>query len=591
MVTPARETTVRQRLGDILVERGKISREKLEETLETLPRQHRELLGDLLVARGYITMADLAEALALQNGYRYVKLSDVQLDPSLARLIPERLAQLNRLVPIEKKGNTLVVAMADPSHSFVLDSIQLKTGLTIEPCIAIEQEVLEALQKLYVQTSNDTLKEILKATEPQNVELVETKSEDISLQNEDSEDDAPVIRLVNFYISESIKRRSSDLHIEPKEHHVVVRMRIDGVLHPIQAHPKRMHNAVVSRIKIMSELNISERRLPQDGRFKLKSGDKLVDFRVSVLPTVFGEKIVLRLLDSSNLVLDPALLGFLPEQRQLFESAISKPYGMMLVTGPTGSGKTTTLYTALQMVSDPSKNIITTEDPVEYRLESVTQVQVRSSIGFTFASALRSILRQDPDIVMVGEIRDLETAEIAIKASLTGHFVLSTLHTNNAASAITRMADMGIAPYLITSSLVLVVAQRLARRICKDCKQDYPANEEQLTLLGLNPATNGNVRLYRGTGCETCNGTGYKGRIALYEMIAMTDHLRRCVLQGMAASEIKNEARKCNMRTMRESGIVRVLDGTTTVEEILRVTFEDEDITAPGAAATAPAPA
>ena len=465
------------------------------------------------------------------------------------------------------------MALSDPANIFLLDDIKLRTKMEIVPLISLQADIDTAIEKYY--SDNDALGSMMKDfDEDDDVELLEKKEVDDEGLNL-GENDAPVVKLVNMIVAEAIKTRTSDIHLEPDEKEFRLRCRIDGVLKEMPGPPKRMQNALISRIKIMSEMDISERRKPQDGRFKIRHAGKSVDFRVSCLPTVHGEKIVMRLLDKSNLNLDLTSLGFEKESLAKFDRAIRRPFGMILVTGPTGSGKSTTLYSALSSINKPDLNIVTVEDPVEYQVRGINQVQAKPDIGFTFAEGLRSILRQDPDVVMIGEIRDFETAEISIKAALTGHLVLSTLHTNDAPSTATRLIDMGVEPFLVTASVILVIAQRLVRRICPTCKQAYKPSPELLQQMGIRPKPGRDLVFYEGQGCQACSDTGYRGRLALYEVMEMDDHVGHCIMQGMHSKDLKKEARKLGMLSLRDSGIRKVLAGLTTVKEVLSVTFEN----------------
>ena len=565
----------RPRIGEVLIEQGFIAREQLESVLREMGESRGQPLGAQLVQRGMITDEELARSLAHQNGLPFISLRDEAIDAETARLVSEKMARTYKLLPIRHHDERIRVALADPTFTFLLDTLRLKTGRKMEPCIATEREILEAIEATFNATGT-ALAEILASAEESRVQRVSESDEGGIDEDIDDVNQAPVIKLVDHYISHALHSRASDIHVEPRERDMRVRFRIDGVLHEVTPPPKRFQNAVISRLKIMSELDISERRRPQDGRFKIRSRDRVVDFRVSSLPTVNGEKIVIRILDKNNLNLDLSALGFALDEMQIFQRAITKPYGMILVTGPTGSGKTTTLYSALSTISSPDKNIVTVEDPVEYRLDEINQVQAKTEIGFSFSEGLRSILRQDPDVIMIGEIRDLETAEIAIKAALTGHLVFSTLHTNDAASTLTRLTDMGIPGYLVTASMNLVVAQRLTRRVCAQCRQPYRPDREMLATLGLPPDPE--YTFYNARGCPDCAGTGYRGRVAIYELMEITAGVKRCINQGMTAQDLKEYARQRGMRTLRDAGVRKIAEGITTVEEVLRVTFDNEDM-------------
>lgn len=577
------------KLGEFLIKEGKITEKQLDQAL-ALQKATGKRLGTVLVDLGYVSEKDIAIALSKQLNIPFLPLSHYELDEEVLKTIPEEVVRKYRVIPVEKIGDNLTVAIADPTDIFVLDELRLITKCNIVPLITLESELNSAID--YYYKKHEDIEEVLRDIKDEKL------TEDVSVVSEEEELDlsqmrnlaqeAPVVKLVNALIAEAVRERASDIHIEPYEDTLRVRYRIDGVLHEVSSPPKRLHPAIVSRIKILSQLDIAERRLPQDSRFKVKIEDREIDIRVSIVPTVFGEKVVLRLLDRSSLVLDMKQLGFEQDALELFEETIRKPYGLILVTGPTGSGKTTTLYTALQTINSPTRNILTVEDPVEYELYGVNQVQARPDIGLTFAAALRAFLRQDPDIILVGEIRDIETAEIAIKAALTGHLVFSTLHTNDAPSSITRLIDMGVEPFLVTASLLMIVAQRLARKICPRCKEEYVPSQKLLRALGIDgtvgevdpsliPKDLKSLRFYRGRGCNYCNQTGYRGRIGLFEVLSVNEKIREAIIDGASVSTIRKLARENGMRTLRESGIKKVLDGITTVEEVLGVTMAVEE--------------
>jgi type IV pilus assembly protein PilB len=532
------------------------------------------MLSSALVKMGFIEEGVLVDTLSQQYGLPVVKLDDQTIDSDVVGLIPQDLAQKHQLIPVQFNGSVLQIAMVDPSNILALNDIKFITGHDVQVVLTSESQLKSCAEKLYEQ--NVSYDSILGDMDETGVEVVETQ-ESVDLQAlEKATEDAPVVKLVNAILTDAIKKGASDIHIEPYEKAFRVRFRIDGVLYEIMKPPMKLKNAITSRLKIMADLDIAERRLPQDGRIKLKLGGRReMDFRVSVLPGLFGEKVVLRLLDKGNLQTDLRKLGFDEKQFKDFNDAINKPYGLILVTGPTGSGKTTTLYSALSELNKSTVNISTAEDPVEFNLLGINQVQMHDDIGLNFAAALRSFLRQDPDVIMVGEIRDYETAEIAIKASLTGHLVLSTLHTNDAPSSINRLLNMGIEPFLVASSINIVVAQRLARRICEHCREPFPVNPEVLIGIGLSPAEAKHTQVFYGKGCQKCSGTGYKGRIALYECMTMTEGLKEFVLNGASAAEIKREAIKEGMSSLRMSGLAALKSGITTIEEILRVTAAD----------------
>ncbi len=561
------------RVGELLVKTGLISPEQLQQAVEA-QRTAGGFLGSQLVKLGFITEADLTQVVGQQYGVQIVQLSEYSIEDSALQLIPHNLALKHGIVPLIKKDSTLTVAMMDPSNIVALNDIKFITGLDIQVVLATESDLKQTQDKLYEKSvSYDT---IINDMDDQDVEVIEVQ-EDVDVNElERATEDAPVVKLVNAVLTDAIKKGASDIHIEPYEKVFRVRFRIDGVLYEIMKPPTKLKNAITSRIKIMADLDIAERRLPQDGRIKLKLGaNKEMDFRVNVLPTLFGEKVVLRLLDKSNLQLDMTKLGFETGQLRDFKDSIAKPFGMVLVTGPTGSGKTTSLYSALAELNKTTTNISTAEDPVEFNLAGINQAQMHDDIGFNFASALRAFLRQDPNVIMVGEIRDYETAEIAIKASLTGHLVLSTLHTNDAPSTINRLLNMGVEPFLVASSINLILAQRLARRVCSSCAQEIEVNPEILVNIGIAPEEARLIKVKQGKGCDRCARTGYKGRIALYEVMPMGEQLREFVLNGASATEIKREAMRLGMMSLRQSGLMRLKEGVITVEEVLRVTAAD----------------
>jgi len=562
------------RIGNALLKAEVITQEQLAKAQEHQVANG-GLLGSALVDLGLVEEAKLVEVLSKQYGVPTISLEENDPDPDFARLIPHNLATKHIVAPIELKAGTLTVAMADPSNIVALNDIKFITGHNVQVVLATETHLKAYIEKLYENdVSYDTIIDDIE--DAGDMEVVSGEDELDVNELEKQTEDAPVVKLVNAILSDAIKKGASDIHIEPYEKSFRVRFRIDGVLYEIMKPPFKLKNAITSRLKIMADLDIAERRLPQDGRIKLKMGNRReMEFRVSVLPGLFGEKVVLRLLDKSNLQTDMTKLGFAKAQLEDFGEAIHKPYGLVLVTGPTGSGKTTTLYSALSELNTNTVNISTAEDPVEFNLLGINQVQMHDDIGLNFAAALRSFLRQDPDIIMVGEIRDYETAEIAIKASLTGHLVLSTLHTNDAPSTINRLLNMGIEPFLVASSINIVVAQRLARRVCDNCKEPEEVSPETLVDVGIAPAEAKHMQLYRGKGCNKCSGTGYKGRIALYECMSMREELRDFVLNGASAAEIKRESIRLGMDTLRKSGLRFLKEGVTTLEEVLRVTIAD----------------
>ncbi|MCC6931676.1 MAG: type IV-A pilus assembly ATPase PilB [Deltaproteobacteria bacterium] len=562
------------RIGELLVRLGYLSTDQLQEAEQT-QQQMGCHLSSAVVKMGLLSEQQLLEIFSQQYGLTIVNLEEYQVDHEVVSLIPQQLAVKHQLAPIELAENTMSIAMVDPSNILALNDIKFITGYDIQVLLTSETQLRTFIDKLYEgNVSYDTIMEDF--SEEPDVEVMGTDDELDVNALEKATEDAPVVKLVNAILTDGIKKGASDIHIEPYEKSFRVRFRIDGVLYEIMKPPLKLKNAITSRIKIMAELDIAERRLPQDGRIKLKMKNrKEMDFRVSVLPSLFGEKVVLRLLDKSNLQTDMRKLGFNERQLDLFQAAITKPYGMVLVTGPTGSGKTTSLYSALAELNKTVVNISTAEDPVEFNLPGINQVQVHDDIGLNFAAALRSFLRQDPDIIMVGEVRDYETAEIAIKASLTGHLVLSTLHTNDAPSTVNRLLNMGVEPFLVASSINIIVAQRLARRICDGCKELLHVTPESLVDIGLSSVEAKSLQVYHGTGCKKCSGTGYRGRIALYECMPMTEELKEYVLNGASAIEIKKAAIQQGMKTLRSSGLDYLKEGITSIEEVLRVTVSD----------------
>ena len=565
---------VPEKLGKLLVGAKLITEEQLQKTLLTQKKEGGRL-GSILVKSGFIEEERLLKFLSQQYGVPAVDLSKLQVDPALVKLIAPEVVQKYLVIPIKRSGATLSLAMVDPTNVHAIDDIKFMTGYEVEPLVASEGAVMALISRFY-EAGNRDLATVLKdiaVTDP-DVSTIQEEEEDLSKIQEAMED-APVVKLANVILSEAIKKGASDIHIEPYETNFRVRYRLDGSLYEVMSPPKKLQAALTSRLKIMAALDIAERRLPQDGRIKLRVEDKQVDLRVSTLPCLFGEKIVMRILDKSNLTLDLTKLGFEANALENFMKAISSPYGMVLVTGPTGSGKTTTLYSALNYINTIDVNIMTAEDPVEYNLMGINQVHMKDEIGLNFAAALRSFLRQDPDIVMVGEIRDYETAEIAVKAALTGHLVLSTLHTNDAPSTINRLLNMGIEPFLVASSVILIMAQRLVRRICKDCKQIEKAEPSALEKIGFSKEEARSITCYKGKGCNTCSDTGYKGRLALYEVMPVGDEMRELILQGASADEIKKRAVALGMKTLRMSGLAKIANGLTTVEEVVDTTFRD----------------
>jgi type IV pilus assembly protein PilB len=567
-----------RRLGDLLVAEGLITAEQLRQALGE-QKGKADKLGSILVRQGALSEEQLIGFLSRQYGIPSITLANLDVDGETLRLVPAHIAKKYDVLPVKRIGGTLTLAMSDPTNVFALDDIAFMTNLQILPVVAPQAAIRRALDKNYemtqpVSSMSDMMSEI--TGDASNVEVVEDeqagKQVDV-FELKESADEAPVVKLVNMVLVDAIRKGASDVHWEPYEKTFRVRFRIDGVLHEMLSPPKRLEPAIISRLKIMSNLDISERRLPQDGRIKLRYGSREIDFRVSILPTIFGEKAVLRILDKEALQLDMTKLGFDSWSFEKFGHAIHQPYGMVLITGPTGSGKTTTLYSAISTINSPEHNIMTAEDPVEYNLKGVNQVQVNDGVGRTFAAVLRSFLRQDPDVILVGETRDLETAQISIRAALTGHLVFTTLHTNDCPSTVARLVDMGVQPFLLSSALLLILAQRLGRKICKDCKEPIEGHEDDLVPYGHVSEGRGKVTFFKGKGCQTCNFTGMKGRIALYELMPITEELRTVILKGGQTAEIREMAQSQGMKTLRQAGLMKVLEGTTTIEEVLRVTL------------------
>ena len=569
---------VSRRLGDLLVNEGLITQENLQRALAE-QKGSNEKLGSILVRLGLIQEDQLIGFLSRQYGIPSITLSQLDIDPEVVKLVPAQIARKYEVLPVKRTGNALTLAMADPTNVFALDDVAFMTNLQVLPVVASQGAIRQTIERLY-EPQASAFSEVITAMEGEapDVELLEG-GEDAApskvdiFELKDASEEAPVVKLVNLILTDAIRRGASDIHLEPYEKVFRVRYRIDGVLQEMMAPPKRLEAALLSRVKIMSNLDIAERRLPQDGRIKIRYSSREIDLRVSTLPTIFGEKIVMRILDKEALTLDLAKLGFDDWSMENFKKVIHQPYGMILITGPTGSGKTTTLYSAVHTINSPDINIMTAEDPVEYNLKGINQVQVNEEIGRTFSAVLRSFLRQDPDVILVGETRDLETAQIAIRAALPGHLVFSTLHTNDAPGTIARLQDMGIPPFLVASSILLVLAQRLARRVCKECREPYEVDEESLTPYGHVPQGLGRGTLYKGKGCQACNFTGMKGRVAIYEVMPITDEIREAVLKGAQTAELRAVAQSQGMRTLRQSGLLKVIDGTTTIEEVLRVTL------------------
>ncbi len=551
-----------KQLGEILLEGGLVTHDQLAVAVDEQNRLGRSL-GRVLVDQGVLTESQLVASLAAQIGMRFVDLSDIQIDGSALGRVPGHVARRHTAIPIGYEDGRLLVAMADPANVFAIDDIRSAAGIDVKPVVATRTDVAAAIDRFY--RAGDELNDLTSELDTGEDE------EDLSKVKEITED-APIVRYVNLLITQAIQDRASDIHLEPTEHDLRVRYRIDGVLHEVMRSPRAIQSGVISRLKIMADINIAERRIPQDGRLSVAAHGKKVDLRVATLPTVWGEKVVMRILDNSTARMDLADLGFSPHNYGIFQKSYVKPYGMILVTGPTGSGKSTTLYATLNVVNKPEVNIITVEDPVEYRLPGVNQVQVNNKAGLNFAAALRSILRSDPDIVLIGEIRDHETAQIAVEASLTGHLVLSTLHTNDAPSAIVRLTEMGIEPFLVGSAVDAVLAQRLARRLCSKCKEPYLPDPDQLEAIRFKPYPGDPVpTFFRQVGCASCAKTGYKGRVAIHEVMAITDEIERLTVERASSTRIMAVAIEQGMRTLREDGLLKASQGITTIDEVFRV--------------------
>ncbi len=562
-------------IGQVFLERGLVDKEELQTALN-LQAESREKIGKLLVDLGYVSERDCLSIVSEHLDIPAAAVSDYPAVPVLEGVLSFRFMKQCKLVPVSLENNVLTLAMTDPLDDATLDSVRQATGMALKPLLGAESEILDALEKLYGSAAS-TLGRIIEGIDEGNIESLSDEIEDIE-QLKDLASEAPVIRLVNLLISKAIESRASDIHIEPFEKDLKVRYRIDGILHDVESPPKKLKAALISRVKIMSKLNIAERRLPQDGRIKLKVLGKDIDLRVSTLPTLYGESVVMRILDKSNTSLyDIRRLGFPEDSLREFESLIRRPHGIFLVTGPTGSGKTTTLYSALSAINLPDKKIITIEDPIEYQIDGVNQIHVNQQIGLTFATGLRHIVRQDPDVIMVGEIRDLETAEIAIRAALTGHLVFSTLHTNDAPSAITRLIDMGAEDYLIASSLLGVLAQRLVRVICPFCKAEAHPVPELLDEIGFRRGDprQGPDRFFEGRGCDHCSNTGYSGRVGIYELMPMTDEIRKLTVAKADSGQIRKKALENGMRSLRDDGWLKVRQGISSIAEVLRVTQDE----------------
>src|SRR5450759_2183401 len=573
------------KLGDLLVKAKLITGEQLQEALREVQSSGMKL-GESLVKLGYVSEDDITETLSAQFGVPSINLSHFEIDPNVLKLVPADVARKYNILPVNKTGATLTIAMADPTNVFAMDDIKFMTGYNVEPVVAAELALQHSIDRHYGASHALELKKVMEEMssldmQDTNLEVLDDQETEEAIDLEklvEEGEEAPVVRLVNIILTDAIKRGASDIHVEPYEREYRIRYRIDGILYEVMNPPPKLKDAIASRVKILAKMDIAEKRLPQDGRIKIRmklAGKvKELDYRVSVLPTLFGEKIVCRLLDKDNLMLDMTKLGFEKESLLKFEKAILRPWGMVLVTGPTGSGKTNTLYSALSRINTPETNIMTAEDPVEFNLPGVNQVQMKDQIGLNFAAALRSFLRQDPNIILVGEIRDFETAEIAVKASLTGHLVLSTLHTNDAPSTINRLMNMGIEPYLVSSAVILIVAQRLIRRVCASCKAPTEIAPQVLVSLGFTAEDAKSVQVMKGSGCEKCNNTGYKGRVALVEVLEISEEIRDMILSGSTSIELRRKAIDEGMITLRRSGLRKVMDGVTTVEEVVRETVK-----------------
>lgn len=571
-------TGLKEKLTKILIDKNLIKEADLQKAL-SLQKEKGGSVSDLLVTLGLVSKNDLMVVMSEHLGIPPINLARVKVDQSVLKLIPKKTAKHYKIMPISKMGDTMTIAIADPLNIFALDDLKTLTGFKISPIITTEKDVDEAISQYYDEDAYATIDKLV--TDMKGTETGLTILENPGMMGDDDltkiAQEAPVVKITNMLVAESIKLRASDILLEPLETELRIRYRVDGILQEGRRPPKVLHGSIVSRLKIMSSLDISEHRLPQDGRFKIKISGREVDFRISILPSSMGEKVAIRILDKAQAKLDINKLGFDQRNIEEMKKAADRPHGMILVCGPTGCGKTTTLYSIMQLVNFPSDNLVTVEDPVEYLIDGINQVTARPEIGLTFAAALRSILRQDPDTIMIGEIRDFETVDIAIKAALTGHLVLSTLHTTTATGSIIRLVNMGVEPFLLTSSLVMAGAQRLVRKICAKCKEPYELSEELAKKMGISTES-GKVTLYKGKGCSACSGTGYKGRIAIAEVLSLTPKIKELILANAQEHAIREAARREGMKTLRENGIQNVLDGITTLDEVVRVTVGDEDM-------------
>ena len=564
------------RLGEILVKNNLLNRDQLSKALEEQKLSGNQLrLGSILISQKLLTEEELTSFLSRQYGVPSVNLADYEIEPAVIKIIPPEVVQKYQLLPVNRAGATLIIAVSDPSNLFAIEDIKFMTGYNIEMVVASERDIKASIDKYYDQSAS--LADVMSDLDVEDLEIIGDEEQVDVGSLERATEDAPVVKMVNAILQDAIRKKASDIHVEPYEKLFRVRYRIDGILYEVMKPPLKLKNAITSRIKIMAELDIAERRLPQDGRIKIKlGGGKDMDFRVSCLPTLFGEKIVMRLLDKGNLQTDLTKLGYEPDALAHFMREIHKPFGMVLVTGPTGSGKTVSLYSAIAELNKVSENISTAEDPVEFNFAGINQVQMHEDIGLNFSAALRSFLRQDPDIIMIGEIRDFETAEIAIKAALTGHMVLSTLHTNDAPATINRLLNMGIEPFLVASAVNLITAQRLARRVCSECKQPEDIPVQALIDAGVSPDEASSYVCMRGIGCPVCNNTGYKGRVGFYQVMPMREEIKELILNGANTAEIKRESMRIGIKTMRQSGLTKLKEGVTSFEEVLRITVSDD---------------